>query len=128
MDALVSVVRKMQTQEVITDVEQAEEQLVILRNRKKEITMKIEADTVECAKQETTHKGIKSQIGSCSTMNEMLATIRKNNWREMTDKLDPRLRADWVELNRQRNEIREANPLSQDPANLRYHYDDIYAR
>jgi hypothetical protein len=100
MDALVSVVRKMQTQEVITDVEQAEEQLVILRNRKEDITKKIEADTVECAKQETTHKGIKSQIGSFSTMNEMLATIRKNDWREMTDKLHPRLRADCVELNR----------------------------
>ena len=109
MNALVSAVRKLQTQEVMADVEEAEQQLVIWRNMKEDVRKELEVLKAECAERANVQKGIKSQIGDFSAMNEMLSRVRRNIWREMTDKLDPRLQPDWEELNRQREEIKDAN-------------------
>jgi hypothetical protein len=109
MSAFVSVIKTMQVAAGTSSVEELTEELAVINEKIADLTTQKEGLEKTALKLQTTNICIKSQISDYDTLGQMLAMVRRNKWREMTDKLDPRLKADWQELNRQRDAIKLAN-------------------
>jgi hypothetical protein len=109
MSAFVSVINTMQVAAGTSSAEKLTEELAVINEKIADLTTQKAALEQTALNLKTSNTCIKSQISDYDTLGQMLAMVRRNKWKAMTDKADPRLKADWQELNRQRDAIKLAN-------------------
>jgi hypothetical protein len=111
LDSLISYVRTLQIEAGMVSVQELETQRGVLDAKIAALMTQHVSLTKRAAELEDRVAGTKAQISEHQEIHQQLATVRKQAWQSMTATLGPKLQADWVILNKERDAIKEANTL-----------------